>query len=139
MKGTPRDMQVNPHYEDVVSEIISFLRERVRMAREDGVEHVVVDPGIGFGKRTEDNLRILRSLFSFRALGLPVLVGTSRKSFIGNVLNLPVEERLEGTLATLVISVVNGASILRVHDVKEAVRAVRMAEAVMGCMHHDGG
>ncbi len=139
MKGTPRDMQVNPHYENVVSEIISFLRERVRMAREDGVEQVIVDPGIGFGKRTEDNLRILRSLFSFRALGLPVLVGTSRKSFIGNVLNLPVEERLEGTLATLVVSVLNGASILRVHDVKEAVRAVRMAEAVMGCMPLDGG
>ncbi|HIE03670.1 MAG TPA: dihydropteroate synthase [Candidatus Latescibacteria bacterium] len=133
MKGTPRDMQRNPHYEDVLGEVESFLRERKGAAVGMGIpeRNIILDPGIGFGKRVQDNLQLLKNLERLVALGSPVLVGTSRKSFIGAVLNLPVEERLEGTLATLVLAVAKGAKILRVHDVKPAVRAVRMAEAIL--------
>ncbi len=133
MKGEPKNMQVNPHYEDVIGEITRFFRERVEFARSHGIEddRIILDPGIGFGKRLEDNLMIIRSLGSFRCLGYPILMGTSRKSFIGKVLDLDVSERLEGTIATNVISLMNGASIFRVHDVKENVRALRMAQAVM--------
>ena len=133
MKGTPRDMQRNPYYEDVLGEVEGFLRERKEAAVGMGIpeENIILDPGIGFGKRVQDNLQLLKNLDRLVALGSPVLVGTSRKSFIGAVLDLPVEERLEGTLATLVLAVAKGAKILRVHDVKPAVRAVRMAEAIL--------
>ncbi|HID10469.1 MAG TPA: dihydropteroate synthase, partial [Candidatus Latescibacteria bacterium] len=134
MKGTPRDMQRNPYYEDVVGEVEVFLKERREAAVRAGIPegNIVLDPGIGFGKRVEDNLQLLKHLDRLVALGNPVLVGTSRKSFIGAVLDLPVEERLEGTLATLVLAVAKGAKLLRVHDVRPAVRAVRMAEAILG-------
>jgi len=134
MKGTPRDMQRNPYYEDVVGEVEAFLKERRKAAVRAGIPegNIILDPGIGFGKRVEDNLQLLKHLDRLVALGNPVLVGTSRKSFIGAVLDLPVEERLEGTLATLVLAVAKGAKLLRVHDVRPAVRAVRMAEAILG-------
>ena len=134
MKGTPRDMQRNPYYEDVVGEVEAFLKERREAAVRAGIPegNIILDPGIGFGKRVEDNLQLLKHLDRLVALGNPVLVGTSRKSFIGAVLDLPVEERLEGTLATLVLAVAKGAKLLRVHDVRPAVRAVRMAEAILG-------
>jgi len=133
MKGTPRDMQRNPYYEDVLGEVEGFLRERKEAAVGMGIpeENIILDPGIGFGKRVQDNLQLLKNLDRLVALGSPVLVGTSRKSFIGAVLDLPVEGRLEGTLATLVLAVAKGAKILRVHDVRPAVRVVRMAEAVL--------
>ena len=133
MKGEPKNMQVNPYYEDPISEIISFLRERIEFAISKGIEpdKIIVDPGIGFGKRVEDNLVILHHLDSFRSLGVPVLIGTSRKSFIGHVLNLDVSERLEATIATNVLAAIKGASILRVHDVKEHVRAIKITEAIM--------
>ncbi|RKY72877.1 MAG: dihydropteroate synthase [Candidatus Latescibacterota bacterium] len=133
MKGTPRDMQRNPYYEDVLGEVEGFLKERKEAAVGMGIpeENIILDPGIGFGKRVQDNLQLLKNLDRLVALGSPVLVGTSRKSFIGAVLDLPVEERLEGTLATLVLAVAKGAKILRVHDVRPAVRVVRMAEAVL--------
>ena len=134
MKGTPRTMQENPVYEDVVSEIMAFLRERIALAVEAALpeEFVIVDPGIGFGKTAEHNLEIIRKLADFKSLGLPILIGTSRKAFIGKVLGgLAADERLEGTAATVALSVANGANIVRVHDVKEMVRVARTADAVV--------
>jgi len=132
MQGTPRDMQKNPSYNNAVKEIAGFLRERVEFAVSRGVarDAAIVDPGIGFGKTTEHNLEILSGIASFHAIGCPVLVGPSRKSFIGNVLNLPVEERLEGTAAAVAVAVMNGADIVRVHDVKEMVRVVKLTGAI---------
>jgi len=133
MKGTPKTMQENPQYDDVVAEQFEFFRERIAAAVEAGIEEgkILIDPGIGFGKRLEHNIEILRRLREYRSLGRPVLVGPSRKSFIGMILGgLPPEERLEGTLAVLALAVARGADVLRVHDVKEAVRAIRVAEAL---------
>ncbi|MFY9586335.1 MAG: dihydropteroate synthase [Actinomycetota bacterium] len=133
MLGEPRTMQKDPRYDDVVGEIAAFLDERADAAVAAGVsrDQIVVDPGFGFGKTREHNLVLLRRLREFRCLGFPVLAGTSRKSFIGSTLgDLPVEERLEGTAATVALAVSNGASIVRVHDVREMARVVRMVEAV---------
>ncbi|MFN3134793.1 MAG: dihydropteroate synthase [Candidatus Kryptonium sp.] len=130
IKGTPKTMQQNPYYDDVISEIYSYLSESVEKARSYGIKQIIVDPGIGFGKRLVDNLEIIRRLREFKSLGYPVLIGVSRKSFIGNILNLPVEERLEGTAGAVAISVWNGANIVRVHDVKEMARVVRIVDAI---------
>jgi dihydropteroate synthase len=132
MQGTPRNMQENPRYHSLIPEIISFLKERVEKAEEAGIdsESIVIDPGIGFGKTAEHNLEIIKRLEEFKVLGKPILIGTSRKSFIGKVLGLPVEERLEGTAATVAISILKGANIVRVHDVKEMVRVSRMTDAI---------
>jgi len=132
MKGTPRSMQRKPRYDDTISEIYEFLARQVRRAVEAGLtrDHLVIDPGIGFGKRVHDNLLIINRLDEFLGLGLPLLVGVSRKSFIGQVLDLPVDDRLEGTAAALSLAVARGASILRVHDVRAMVRVARMARAV---------
>ncbi|MCF7876142.1 dihydropteroate synthase [Candidatus Bipolaricaulota bacterium] len=129
MQGEPRTMQENPTYEDPVEDIIEFLEGRIKRAVDLGVsrEQVVIDPGIGFGKKYEDNYEILRRLEEFRALDLPLLLGTSRKSFLGETLDLPAEERLEGTIASNVVGVLKGANILRVHDVREVHRAVQVA------------
>ena len=133
MLGTPQNMQENPVYKSLMGEIISFLRERLQLARSKGIkmENLLVDPGIGFGKTVQHNLEILKKLVELKSLGRPVVVGTSRKSFIGHTLDLPVEERLEGTAATVALSVANGANIVRVHDVKEMVRVVRMTDAIL--------
>ncbi len=133
MKGEPKNMQVNPTYEDVVGEIISFLRERIQFALSKGIEEdkIIIDPGIGFGKRVEDNLVIINNLRSFKSLGYPILIGTSRKSFIGKTLNLDVGERVEGTIASNIIALMNGANIFRVHDVRENLRALKMASAIL--------
>jgi dihydropteroate synthase len=132
MKGTPKDMQLNPEYKDVIEEIYDFLGDRINLAIESGIKEdkIIIDPGIGFGKKLEHNLEILHNLSEFGILGYPVLVGASRKSFIGKILDLPVEERLEGSIAAAVCSVVNGASILRVHDVKETIRAVKIVKSI---------
>ncbi len=132
MQGRPRNMQKNPKYGDVVGEIISFLRERIVFAKEEGIDgkKIIIDPGIGFGKKTEHNLEILNRLSEFKSLGRPILVGPSRKSVIGNVLGLPVEERLEGTAATVAASILNEADMVRVHDVKEMKRVVGMTDAI---------
>ncbi len=132
MKGTPETMQVDPVYDDVVKEIIDFLDERLNWANEKGVsrDRFIIDPGIGFGKTVAHNLIILNRLQEFQKLGCPILVGHSRKSFIGKVLDLDVKER---DVATAVISGLctnNGASIVRVHDVGKTVQAVRMAKAI---------
>jgi dihydropteroate synthase len=132
IQGTPRDMQKNPRYADVIGEISDYLEEAIARAEAAGIgrDQVVVDPGIGFGKKLEHNLEILRRLREFRCLGCPVMVGTSRKSMIGMVLDLPAEERLEGTAATVALAVAGGADIVRVHDVKEMVRVARVADAI---------
>jgi len=130
IKGTPKTMQQNPEYKDVISEIYSYLSESVNLALSAGIKQIIVDPGIGFGKRLIDNLEIIRRLREFKSLGYPILIGVSRKSFIGNILNLPVDQRLEGTAGAVAISVWNGANIVRVHDVKEMVRVVRIVDAI---------
>ncbi len=130
IKGTPKTMQQNPEYKDVISEIYSYLSESVDLAVGAGIRQIIVDPGIGFGKRLVDNLEIIKRLREFKSLGYPILIGVSRKSFIGNILNLPVDQRLEGTAGAVAISVWNGANIVRVHDVKEMVRVVRIVDAI---------
>ncbi|MCJ7646451.1 dihydropteroate synthase [bacterium] len=132
MQGTPRKMQRNPRYKDVVSEIFAFLKERIDFCEQAGIdiEKTIVDPGIGFGKTVLHNLEILKNLDQFKSLGRPIMVGVSRKSFIGKVLQLEPEERLEGSLASAIWCMMKGASILRVHDVKETKRAVKIVEAI---------
>ena len=133
MKGTPKDMQLDPRYEDVLSEIQTFFMERVAFAEKGGVspEKIVLDPGIGFGKTVQHNLLILKNLTHFQSLGKPILLGTSRKSFIGHVLQAEVDQREEGTMATVVVGIWNGANIVRVHDVAKIAPAVRMTDAVL--------
>jgi dihydropteroate synthase len=132
MKGTPRTMQKNPSYQNLIAEMIEFLRKQIEVAEKSGIsrEKVIVDPGIGFGKTVAHNLEIIRRLREFKSLGRPVLLGPSRKSFIGLTLNLPVSERLEGTLATLAYAVAQGVDLVRVHDVKEAKRIIKMTEEI---------
>ena len=132
MKGSPRTMQINPQYQDVVNEVIGCLKERRDDIVAAGIpaDQVMLDPGFGFGKTLEQNLALLRSLDAFRALGCPLLVGMSRKSMIGAILDKPVEERLFGSIAVAVMAFERGASIIRVHDVAETVDALRVASAV---------
>lgn len=127
--GTPETMQVNPTYTDPVNEIKAFLAERIEVAVNLGIDHerIIIDPGIGFGKRLQHNLALLKELSSFAALRAPILVGLSRKSFLGKLLDLPSEERLEGTIAANAIAIANGADIIRVHDVKEGRRTADVA------------
>lgn len=135
MKGTPRTMQRRPAYRDVVETIVSFFKERVRACRKAGVERIILDPGIGFGKTARHNLQIINRLDRITRLGYPVMVGASRKSFIGKTLGLPVDEREEATIAVNVLAVAKGASIVRVHDVKANARAVMMAWSVLREKH----
>jgi len=132
MKGTPRTMQVNPSYDDLMAELVQFFEERITYALSAGIsqEKIILDPGIGFGKRVEDNFVILNELQKIAELGYPVLVGPSRKSFIGITLNLPEKERLEGTSASITAAILNGAKIVRVHDVKEMRRVVLITDAI---------
>lgn len=133
MKGTPKDMQINPYYEDVIKEIYEFFIEKINFMVENGIEEnkIIIDPGIGFGKRYEDNLEILARLKEFKSLKKPLLIGASRKSFIGKALSdLPPEERLEGTLGITALCVLNDVDIIRVHDVKENKRVVKVLEAI---------
>ena len=133
MKGTPRTMQISPHYDDLLGEVKTFLRERLEATESCGLapESVLLDPGIGFGKKLEHNLALLNNLGSFGELGRPLVVGISRKSFLGKILNLEAHERLEGTIAAAVVSVLRGASLLRVHDLQAVKRAVAVAEAIL--------
>jgi dihydropteroate synthase len=133
MQGEPGTMQVSPEYEDVVTDVSGFLAERARACQHAGLERhlLILDPGFGFGKRLEHNLALLVNLRRIVALGYPVLVGLSRKSMIGTILGSPVGARLYGGLALAVIAVLNGARIVRTHDVGPTLDALRMAEAVM--------
>jgi dihydropteroate synthase len=133
MQGTPRTMQADPRYENLLAEVRAGLERAVAVADAAGLpsDAVCVDPGIGFGKTVAHNLSLLRRLDAFRPIGRPILVGPSRKSFIGALLDdLPPADRLEGTLAACVMAVAAGAHIVRVHDVAAVRRAVRVAEAI---------
>ncbi|MDE0293218.1 MAG: dihydropteroate synthase [Bryobacterales bacterium] len=130
MKGEPKTMQENPSYGDVVSDVKDFLSRRALAAEQSGVRQVVIDPGIGFGKTVAHNMTLLRRLSEFKELPYPVLIGVSRKSSIGQITGAPVDERLPGTLAATAIAVLNGADVVRVHDVKECRQAVQVAEAI---------
>ena len=132
MRGEPKTMQANPQYGDVIAEIAEELAASIDFARSCGIreDRIIIDPGIGFGKRLQDNLSILRDLRSLRGLGCPILIGLSRKSFIGTVLDKPVDQRLIGSVAAHMLALMNGADILRVHDVEEAVDTVMMFEAI---------
>ena len=132
MRGTPRTMQQSPVYDDVVSDISSWLQRRIEYAETEGIppDRIVVDPGIGFGKTVDHNLEILRRLDEFHHLNKPVLIGTSRKSFIGKILDLPVNSRIEGTAATITWAIAHGADMVRVHDVKTMRRVARMTDAL---------
>lgn len=142
MLGTPRDMQINPSYDVVVAEICAALRERIQWAENHGVSHdrIIIDPGIGFGKTVTHNLTILRELRQLTTLGCPVLIGHSRKSFIGTI--LAIDDPGQRDEATAVISALcawNGASIIRVHDVARTVQAVKMTHAICkGCAKDNG-
>jgi dihydropteroate synthase len=130
MQGTPKIMQQNPVYKDVIKEIKAFFQKQVDLAHKAGIQQVVIDPGIGFGKTVEHNLQILKQLAEFKSLHCPILIGPSRKSFIGTITGLPVQERLEGTLAAITVACMNGANIVRVHDVKECKRALQVVDAI---------
>lgn len=132
MRGSPKTMQTNTDYVDVFSEVRSYLAERASAAEAAGVrrERIVLDPGIGFGKSVEGNLTLLGRLEELRELGYPILVGPSRKSFIGHLLGVPEEERLEGSLGAAVAAAMNGADLIRAHDVRETARALRVADAI---------
>ncbi len=131
-KGLPRTMQKYPIRKNGVSEIMSSLRKSISIAIDAGVKRdkIILDPGIGFGKTVRQNLEILNRLTEFKSIGFPILIGTSRKKFIGDILNLSVQERLYGTLATIAVAIMNGAHIVRVHDVSEAVQVVTMCDAI---------
>jgi dihydropteroate synthase len=134
IKGTPKNMQNNPEYKDVVREITEFLRERIQFLENSGIESekIIIDPGIGFGKKLEHNIAIIRRLAELKQLKKPILIGLSRKSMIGMILGgVPPEERLTGTIALNTIALLNGASIIRVHDVKEGIQTCKIVEAII--------
>jgi len=132
MLGTPKTMQQNPHYDCLLGEILAFLQERIQFAVKGGVlrEQIIIDPGIGFGKTAIHNLRLIRDLDVFNVLERPILLGLSRKRFIGAILNRPVEERELGTAVANTVGIMAGAHIVRVHDVAFQIDAIRMADAI---------
>jgi len=133
IKGTPKDMQKNPKYNNLLKEIYDYLKDSIKIATEHGIsdDRIIIDPGIGFGKSVEDNLKIIKYLDKFSELGKPILVGPSRKSFIGTILGgLPPLKRIEGTAAAVAISVLKGANIIRVHDIKIMLPVIKVAEAI---------
>jgi len=137
MRGNPETMQLDTHYDDFLGEILSFFRERVAFAESRGIpaDQIVLDPGIGFGKSLEEqhNLILLKYLQSFKVLEKPLLIGTSRKAFIGKILGLPPQEREEGTMATVAVAILNGVNIVRVHEVERMRRVVQVTDAVLRC------
>ncbi|MBI3813658.1 MAG: dihydropteroate synthase [Nitrospinae bacterium] len=130
--GRPKTMQDNPQYKSLLDDIIAYLKDSIKIGLDAGIgmDRFIVDPGIGFGKTLPHNLEILSGLSRLKEIGRPILIGPSRKSFIGKILNLPAEERLEGTAAAVAIAILNGANIVRVHDVKEMARVAKIADAV---------
>ena len=133
INGKPKTMQKNPTYNDLIKDIKSFLHHQSNIAEENGIKnkHIILDPGIGFGKTFEHNFTLLRKLDEICSLGYPVMIGPSRKAFIGDALDLPPHDRVEGTLATIVAGIMNGAKIVRVHDVKEVNRVVKITEKII--------
>ncbi len=139
MLGMPRTMQQDPRYDDVVDDICAFFEERMAFAVSRGIAETAIwlDPGFGFGKTPEHNLTMLRRLQEFKRFGRPLLIGTSNKSTIGVVLDVPVDDRMEGTAATVAIGIANGADAVRVHDVKRMARVARMSDAIIGRGSHE--
>lgn len=131
IKGKPNTMQSSPVYSDVVSEVYNYLAIQSEIASTHGIEKIIIDPGIGFGKRTEDNLGLIERLEDFKSLGFPIMIGLSRKSFIGNILNLPVEERDDATNALNSFALCNGARITRTHNVKQAVQTCKLFNSMI--------
>jgi dihydropteroate synthase len=132
MKGTPETMQSAPYYVDVISEISTFFEERIQFAATKGIaqDNIVLDPGIGFGKRVEDNLKIIKYLDVFKRFNLPILVGTSMKGFIGKITGSTLKGRIEGSLTSIAVAIWNGADIVRVHDVKKTKKVLRLVDAI---------
>lgn len=132
MRGEPNNMQDKPYYKDVVKEVIEELKESIEIAEKAGIkkDKIILDPGIGFAKRFEDNITLLKNLHEISKLGYPILVGASRKRFIGDILGSPATERLEGSLAVAGYSSTKGANILRVHDVKETVKTLKVTDSI---------
>ena len=132
MKGNPKNMQINPKYKNLIGEITSFFEKKIKIATELGINRnlIIIDPGIGFGKTINHNFEIISKLKEFSKLNLPIMIGPSRKSFIGKTLNLPVKSLIEGTSATITASILNGANIVRVHDVLEMKRVVEISEKI---------
>ena len=133
IRGTPQTMQKNVRYQNLIGDIIEELQKAIEKCLEIGIksDKIIIDPGIGFGKTVEDNLKIIRRLEDFRILNRPILIGTSRKSFIGKILNRDITKRVMGTAATVCASILNGAHIVRVHDVKEIKDVVKMTDALL--------
>ena len=132
MLGSPRDMQMNPAYDDVVQDVYHFLRERIEYAERNGIRHeeIIIDPGIGFGKRLHHNLSLIKHLEVFKGLHCPILIGPSQKSFIGEILRQPVDERIEGTAVIVAIAIMKGANIIRVHNIKVMKAIAKMVDAI---------
>ncbi|HQL64395.1 MAG TPA: dihydropteroate synthase, partial [bacterium] len=136
MKGTPETMQKKPFYDDVIEEITDFFDERIQFSLDHKIskDQIILDPGIGFGKRIQDNLEIIKRIREFTCFNLPLCLGTSRKSFIGKIAGNPSEtERLPGTIATCVSGYINGARIFRVHDVKQMYQALKLTSEIYNC------
>ena len=134
IKGTPKNMQINPTYDNIIKEIITYFKTQINLCLDYGIpkSHIILDPGIGFGKLKNDNFLLIKELKTFANLGYPILIGPSRKSFIGLTLDLPVEERLEGTAAAITASIINGARIVRVHDVLQMKRVQIISDKIKG-------
>ena len=134
IKGTPKNMQKKPYYEDLMQELTEYFEERKKFARAKGIldQQIILDPGIGFGKRPQDNFQLLRELKKIVDMGFPVLIGPSKKSFIGLTLDLPIDQRLEGTAAAVTTGILKGARIVRVHDVKEMKRVALITDSIRG-------
>ena len=131
MKGNPKDMQSNPYYDDVVKEIYNFLSDKLEILKASGLSKIFVDPGIGFGKRVEDNFEILRKLEDFKGLDHPILIGVSRKSFIGKTLNLDLDNRDVATSIIDSVAIKNGASVIRTHNVKNGVQVCKLLKQLV--------
>lgn len=130
MKGIPREMQKNPYYDEVVSEVYDYLNQKITLARKAGVKHIIIDPGIGFGKRFSDNYELIKRLDEFKGLGYPILVGLSRKAFLGKTTGLDVKDRDTATVIAESLVIQNGARIIRTHNVKNAVQARKILKCV---------
>ena len=131
MKGNPKTMQGNPEYEDIIKEIYDFFEAKIKEAKKFGISDLILDPGIGFGKTKEHNLIILKNLNKFNNFGYPIMVGPSKKSFIGLVTGQPISQRLEATIAAVTIARLNGANIFRVHDVAACKKALQVADEML--------
>ena len=130
MKGNPKTMQQNVQYDDVVEEVYQFLKKQVIMLKKQGIKHIMIDPGIGFGKEVRHNLLLLKNINRFKPLNRPILIGASKKSFIGKIINTDIDDRLSGSIAVNIAAIHAGADAIRVHDVKEHAQAMKMFQAL---------